>query len=211
MLKEYKHEEPPIEDITLLEPDAVYSYADYLRWAFEERVELIKGKFFKMAAAPSRMHQDVSGELFYAIKQFLQGGRCKAYHAPFDVRFPQHNEKADQQIFTVVQPDICVVCDAAKLDEKGCLGAPDLIVEILSLQSAHRDLKEKYSLYEEKGVKEYWVVYPAEQVVEIFNLSASGKYEKSGFFAGEDIIASNVLKGLQIELKTVFEGYEPRP
>ena len=205
MLKEYKQEETPIEDITLLEPEAVYSYADYLRWAFEERVELIKGKFFKMAAAPGRMHQSISTSLISEIAIFLKGQKCWVYHAPFDVRLPQNKGDSDNRIFTVVQPDICVVCDDSKLDEKGCMGAPDLIVEIISLYSASRDVKEKFSLYEEHGVKEYWLVYPGEEVVEIFNLSGSGKYEKRAVFAGEDFITSEILSGLQINIKDIFE------
>jgi len=106
MAKEYHIPEPSIDDITLLEPEAVYSYADYLKWTFEERVELIKGRLFPMSA-PSRMHQEVSGNILVAMKSFLKGTKCKVYAAPFDVRFPKKAGDKDSAVFTVVQPDIC--------------------------------------------------------------------------------------------------------
>lgn len=145
----HKHKEKPVEDISLLEPEATYSYADYLRWSFEERVELIKGKLFRMSPAPRRGHQEISSIIARELLLFLKGKSCKVYYAPFDVRFPNYSDDSDEQIYTVVQPDICVVCDLAKLDEAGCKGAPDLIVEILSPSTASKDLKEKYQLYEE--------------------------------------------------------------
>jgi Uma2 family endonuclease len=109
----------------------LYSYADYLTWQFEEVVELIKGKIFKKAAAaPRRLHQKVSGELFLRLGNYLKGQKCQVYAAPFDVRFPK-GSKEDNKIHDVVQPDICVICDPEKLDDRGCIGTPDLIVEIL--------------------------------------------------------------------------------
>ena len=167
-MAEYKQKEPKIDDISVLEPEATYSYADYLRWSFEERVELIKGKIFHMSPAPKRSHQEIAGDIFASMHAFLRGQICKIYQAPFDVRFPNESSSSDSQTFTVVQPDICVVCDHTKLDDAGCKGAPDLIVEILSPSTASKDLNEKYQLYEEHGVKEYWVVYQGEAVLEIY-------------------------------------------
>ncbi|MEQ8581617.1 MAG: Uma2 family endonuclease, partial [Marinoscillum sp.] len=110
----------------------------------------------------------------------------------------------DDQTFTVVQPDICVVCDSAKLDDAGCKGAPDLVVEILSPATASKDLNEKYHLYEEHGVKEYWVVYPGENVLEIYDL-LEGRYASRGKFVREDTVSSSVLEGFVIKLEEVFE------
>lgn len=206
MQKEYKQEEKPIEDLMLLEPDAVYSYADYLRWTFEERVELIKGKLFKMSPAPGRRHQKVSFQMTLALGNFLKGEKCQVYHAPFDVRLPGARG-SEKEIYTVVQPDLCVICDETKLDEKGCLGAPDLIVEILSPQSAAKDLKDKFHLYEESGVKEYWVVYPEEEVLELFRLNANGLYERISAFTSDDIIDSAVLPGIKLAVKDIFQDH----
>ncbi|WP_421890117.1 Uma2 family endonuclease [Marinoscillum sp.] len=200
----YEPKEILIDDISLLEPEATYSYADYLKWTFEERVELIKGKLFRMSPAPRRTHQEIGGAIFTEVHHFLKTKSCRVYHAPFDVRFPNLTNDPDDQTFTVVQPDICVVCDPAKLDEAGCKGAPDLVVEILSPATASRDLNEKYHLYEEHGVKEYWVVYPGENVLEIYDL-VEGRYASRGKFVREDTVSSSVLEGFVIKLEEVFE------
>src|ERR1700749_3483027 len=117
-------------ELASLDLNSSYTYADYLKWTFIERVELIKGKLFKMNPAPNRMHQGLSGHLFNALYNYLKGSKCKAYSAPFDVRLPGKS-KDDNYIITVLQPDICVICDNSKLDLKGCAGAPDIVVEIL--------------------------------------------------------------------------------
>ncbi len=200
----YQYQEPKIEDISMLEPEATYSYANYLRWAFEERVELIKGKLFRMSPAQRRAHQKIDSRIHIEIGSFLKGYTCEIYSAPFDVRFPNNINDSDDQTFTVVQPDICVICDLSKLDDAGCKGAPDLIVEILSPSTASKDLNEKYRLYEEFGVQEYWVVYPGENVLEIYDLT-DGLYVLRGKFLREDVVTSKVLKGLEIKLDEVFE------
>ena len=203
-MSEYQHKEPEIDDISVLEPEATYSYADYLRWSFEERVELIKGKMFRMSPTPRRGHQEIGGDIFGAMHSFLKSKSCKVYHAPFDVRFPNQPDDTNAQTFTVVQPDICVICDHSRLDDAGCKGAPDLIVEILSPSTASKDLNEKYQLYEEHGVQEYWVVYPGEAVLEIYELQ-DGKYVSKGKFVKEDVVTTKVLPGLEIKLSEVFE------
>src|ERR1700761_3418608 len=114
-----------------LDINKVYSYADYLKWNFKERVELIKGKLFKMSPAPNRMHQKLSVHITGHLWNYLRGNTCNLYSAPFDVRLPRKSAN-DTDIITVLQPDICVICDESKLDDKGCLGAPDIVVEILS-------------------------------------------------------------------------------
>ncbi|MEQ8241595.1 MAG: Uma2 family endonuclease [Cyclobacteriaceae bacterium] len=201
----YKKGATNIDNFKLLEPEGVYSYADYLRWSFEERVELIKGKIFKMSPAPRRVHQEISTAIGNEIYNFLKNQSCKVYSAPFDVRFPDKKEDTDAQIFTVVQPDICIICDEEKLDDSGCKGAPDLIVEILSPSSSAKDLNEKYHLYEEHGVQEYWVVYPGENVLEIYDLNEESKYVSRGKFVRENIVISKVITGLRVKLEDVFE------
>ncbi|WP_339813839.1 Uma2 family endonuclease [uncultured Imperialibacter sp.] len=196
--------EENIDDITLLDSGAAYSYADYLRWTFEDRVELIKGKIFHMSPGPSRSHQKVSASLGNKMYNFLEGHPCEVYFAPFDVRLPSKKGSKDKEIFNVVQPDIMVVCDQSKLDDMGCIGAPDLVVEILSPFTAAKDLKNKYSLYEESGVREYWVVYPGEEIIEIFALADSGKFELRNRFVGEDKIQSVVLVGFSLKVKDIF-------
>ena len=137
-----------------------YTYADYLTWRFTERVELLRGWVTRMAPAPGTYHQRVSREVFLAIGNFFAVRRCEAFSAPFDVRLPRTTGGE-----TVVQPDICVVCDADKLTERGCTGAPDWVIEILSPANAPREMREKYALYEEAGVREYWVIEPSNGLV----------------------------------------------
>lgn len=189
---------------TFQEPNdsfAGYSYADYLKWDFEEIVELIKGKVFKKAAAPSRKHQEVSLNLSRILGNFLLGQKCKVYAAPFDVRFSRNPE--DRKVDSVVQPDISVICDPSKLDEKGCIGAPDLIVEILSPSNSRVELQNKYELYEEFGVREYWIIHPAESSLLIYTL-VEGKYQPSRLFTSGDKIQSIVLPELELDLEEVF-------
>jgi len=199
-------EEEKIDDITLLEPEGVYSYADYLKWTFEERVEIIKGKIFKMSAAPATKHQEVSTILGGEIYNHLKGNPYKVFHAPFDVRFPKDLADSDEETFTVVQPDILVICDLTKLDEAGCKGPPDLIVEILSPSTSSKDLKEKFWLYQEHKVKEYWVVYPGENIIEPFVLDNEGSFMSKGKFVEGDTIESSVLPGFSIQIEDVFKS-----
>ncbi len=192
-----------ITDINQLNLDSFYTYADYLSWRFIERVELIKGKVFKMSPAPSVLHQKISRELLSEIRNSLKGRACQVFHAPFDVRLPLKS-LADEDVHTVLQPDITVVCDESKLDEKGCNGAPDLVVEIISPSSANRDLHEKYDQYEEAGVKEYWVVYPAEGSISQFVLDSHGKYLVKRPYTFIDEIESVAIPGLAIALDDIF-------
>ena len=202
MEKEDKHlvKEPNIEY-------GRYTYADYLTWQFEEVVELIRGKIFKKAAAaPRRLHQKVSGELSYRLTGFLKGQKCQVYAAPFDVRFPK-GSKEDHKIHDVVQPDICVICNPEKLDDRGCLGAPDLIVEILSPGNSKTELKHKYSLYESHGVREYWIIHPENQNLLIYRL-VDGRYITTGLQTSGDVVESAVIKGFTLDLEEFFKDIE---
>jgi Uma2 family endonuclease len=189
------------------EPDMTYdgySYADYLGWNIPEMVEIIKGRVFKMNAAPKRIHQKISGKLFLKFGNFLEDKKCEVYDAPFDVRLSK-NYDGNDTIFTVVQPDICVICDPNKLDEAGCLGAPDLIVEILSPGNSKKELQNKYEVYEESGVLEYWVISPEAETLLVYTL-INGKYQASKLYTSGDQISTPILPGLSIDLEELFLG-----
>ena len=190
-----------------LDLSKTYTYADYLLWKFEERVELFKGKIVKMSPAPGSAHQTISFNIAGELYSFLKNKSCKAFTAPFDVRLVK-DESSDQKIKTVVQPDICVVCDLNKLtDNKGCKGAPDLVVEILSSGNNQKEVKIKYDLYEEFGVKEYWVVYPAEQAIVVYSLNAEGKFEAVGrALTVGDQLTTKILPGFELNMDDVFRG-----
>lgn len=150
-----------------------FTYADYVQWPADERWELIDGIAYAMAA-PQRIHQLCVLKVGSQMDLQLTGRPCQTYVAPFDVRLPRANE-ADEQIDTVVQPDIAVICDRSKLDDKGCRGAPDWIVEVLSPSTALKDMDTKRQLYERHGVKEYWIVHPTDRWVMLYSLQ-DGKY-----------------------------------
>jgi len=178
-----------------------YTYADYLKWQIEERVELIKGKIFKMSA-PNRAHQKLSGFISLKLGNFLYNKKCEVYTAPFDVRLPRKS-KDDKDIITVVQPDICVICNPEILDFKGCLGAPDIVVEILSPSNNIVELKNKYEIYEESGVNEYWVVSPGDRTFLVYNL-VNSKYQTTRLMGAGDIFRSSVLEGFELDLNEMF-------
>jgi Uma2 family endonuclease len=200
----YNEEENRFQLVEEPDPSLSYTYADYLKWKFEEQVELIRGKIFKMSPAPTSLHQQISRRLFLRIGNFLEKKSCQLFSAPYDVRLPVKNKKKDSEITTVVQPDLCVICDETKIDERGCIGAPDLIMEILSPGNTEKEMKLKFELYEEAGVKEYWVVYPSEENFAVFILNEKGKYDGAKIYAGNDRIKSISVKGLIINLEDIF-------
>ncbi|MBO9615485.1 MAG: Uma2 family endonuclease [Dyadobacter sp.] len=181
-----------------------YTYADYLKWQFQERLELIKGYIYKMSPAPSRRHQDIVWNLNVAIGNHIKGYPCKAYSAPFDVRLPIKDKKSNQEITTVLQPDICVICDLTKLDDRGCLGAPDLVIEVLSPGNTQREMSQKFNAYEESGVREYWVVYPEYGHVNIFLLDGDRRFVGQHPKVNGEILRSVVFPDLEINLSEVF-------
>ena len=190
--------------LSSLDPNKTYTYADYYSWDFGQRVELINGKIFEMSPAPSFYHQEIAGDIYNPLKNFLRDKPCKVIFAPFDVRLPAKS-KEDKKIFNVFQPDICVICDPAKIDRKGCMGAPDIVVEILSPGNSKKEMKDKYTAYEEAGVKEYWVVIPQYQLVIAYNL-INGKFEQEPVKAVGDIITSSVLPGFTLGLAELFKN-----
>jgi Uma2 family endonuclease len=198
--------EAAITSLSQLDPNGSYTYADYLTWQFDEFVELIKGKVLRPMAGASRRHQQVSRRLGYAIDSHLRRSACELYYAPFDVRLTRNVGAGDAQVQTVVQPDILVVCDTAKLDERGCVGAPDWIIEIVSPGNLRHDTKTKFDLYQENGVREYWVVFPGEQTVLAYVLDAHGRYEVAGEYAAPSPMPVTVLPGLAVEWSEVFDA-----
>ena len=193
-----------ITDINQLDPSKRYTYADYLTWQFQERVELIKGWLYKMSPAPARKHQDVSIRMSSKIFNFLEGKKCRVYSAPFDVRLLNKEQSTvDNEIYSVVQPDICVVCDMSKLDKKGCLGAPDWIIEIASKGNSRKELETKFRLYEENGVLEYWIVFMGDETIAVYDLKDE-KYQYRKIYSEDEKIPVKTLEGLEIDLTEIF-------
>lgn len=193
----------PITQFSQLDLTKTYTYADYLTWKFDEFVELIEGKVMRPMAGPSRLHQQLSNRLELLIALFLRNSNCEMYHAPFDVRLMAAGANGNQQITTVVQPDIFVVCDLSKLDDRGCLGAPDWIIEIVSPGNTARDTKTKFDLYEENGVGEYWIVYPGIKTVAAFVL-VNGHYKLANEYAEPGPMSVATLPGLMVEWLDIF-------
>jgi Uma2 family endonuclease len=191
-------------ELTDLDLSKTYTYADYLKWTFDERVELIKGKIFKMSPAPTSIHQRLSLRINLALGNYLEGKKCEVFSAPFDVRLPRKS-KDDKEIITVLQPDICVICDSSKVEENGCIGAPDIVIEILSPSNNKKELKYKHEVYQEAGVKEYWVIDPREKAAQIFLLT-NGKLLASGHLYAEDKVTTPILPDFTLDLSSVFKN-----
>ena len=188
-----------------LDLEKSYTFADYLTWQFQERLELIKGKIFKMSPAPNRIHQLVSGNLHLKFGNLLKNQPCGLYAAPFDVRLINFKKSTDdKQVKTVVQPDLCIICDKSKLDFKGCIGSPDLVVEILSPGNTEKEMGIKFDLYEENEIKEYWIIEPFDKTIFIYTLQ-SGKYIGLKPQTQLDVIKSPLFPDLNFDVKDVFE------
>lgn len=181
-----------------------FSYADYLKWPEEESWELINGEAWAMSPAPASKHQRIAGEIFGQIWQQLKGKKCQVFPAPFDVRFIKEEQQDEQDIYDTVQPDVTVICDPSKIDDKGGIGAPDLVVEVLSPSTSYKDQTLKLSLYEEYGVKEYWIVNPERKTVQVF-LHNGKDYDKPHYYKANEEIASRSPEGLTLILSDVFK------
>ncbi|MEX8546247.1 MAG: Uma2 family endonuclease [Mucilaginibacter sp.] len=193
-----------IMQLSDLDLSKTYTYADYLQWKFDERVELIKGRIFKMSPAPSSYHQEIAAEITRVFANYLKGKMCKVYPAPFDVRLTKKS-LLNEAITTVVQPDICVVCDRRKIDKAGCIGAPDIVVEILSLGNNKTELQNKYNVYEENGVPEYWIVSPQQKTFLKYVLNQEGIYVASRLLSAEEEVTTPILPGFVLDLEEVLK------
>ncbi len=201
-----------LSEIKVEEPESPYgfTYADYLTWNFKERIELIRGKIFKMCPAPTPFHQRISINITTKFSNFLYGKSYECFYAPIDVRLKgkpfRKKIRRDDEITTVVQPDIIVVCDLEKLnDNRSVDGAPELIVEILSPGNTKTETKYKFDLYEENGVLEYWVVYPEYKQIHVYLLNEKEEYGKPVIYEANENISSTVLKGLSIPMDDIFK------
>jgi Uma2 family endonuclease len=189
---------------TVVKPDQKWTYADYLTWDDGQRWELIDGAAYCMSPAPGVGHQKVSMDISRQFSSHLKGKPCQIFAAPFDVRLSEQVDASDNYVETVVQPDILVVCDKSKLDDRGCNGAPDLVIEITSPSTAKMDLTVKYDLYEKHGVKEYWIIHPAEQTLLVFRRGEDGLYGAADRYAGDDQVPVPLLGDLVIDLAELF-------
>ncbi|MFC3885937.1 Uma2 family endonuclease [Bacillus songklensis] len=176
------------------------TYTEYLTWPDEPRYEIINGIPY-MQAAPSRQHQRIVTQLTGELYTFLKGKTCEVYTAPFDVRL---SAAEDEEEYHVVQPDISVVCDEKKLDDKGCKGAPDLIVEVLSPSTWQRDRIEKLNQYEKHGVKEYLLIYPNEKIVEQYILEENGMYGTPYIYNEENVFCSKIFPEFELAMSDIF-------
>ena len=199
---------PKITQIEQLDFNQTYSYADYLTWQFNEAVELIKGKILLMSPAPNVGHQAIERNLIIEIGHYLKAKKCRVFPAPFDVRLYDHKKSLlkNEEVYTVVQPDLCVICNPELLDTQGCNGAPDWIIEILSKGNSKREMQIKYALYQEAGVSEYWLVYPEQQAIHQFVLDDKGQYQLKNMYAEDDKAIPTLFPDLAIDLTEVFEN-----
>ena len=195
-LDEYEHKE-------------YFTYADFLEWDEDVRAEIIHGVVYMMNT-PLTIHQRIAGRLYVKFFSFLEGKTCEAFMAPLSVRlFPRKDNSDD----TVVVPDLVVICDPEKIDERGCNGAPDLIIEILSPSNSRKDRFLKFDLYLKAKVREYWVVHPQNQEIEVHTLDKNHYVTKVYGINQNDtqeemkvseVIPVSVLEGLEIDVKDIF-------
>lgn len=190
--------------MTPLPQESRYTYADLVEWEGPTRYELYDGVPRAMSS-PTDFHQEILIELATQLRTYLRGKRCRAYLAPFDVRLFESSGDRPEDVDTVVQPDLMVVCDQGKVDRHGVHGAPDLVIEILSSSTRRLDKLTKFRLYQEAGVKEYWVVDPETRTVSVHQ-AEGGLYGSPDVYTGEACVPIGVLDGCTIDLSLVFEG-----
>ena len=180
-----------------------YTFADVLSWDEDERIEIIDGEAFMMAT-PSRIHQEISGELFRQLANFLEGKQCRVYPAPFGVRLFARDGDGPEDVDTLVEPDISVVCDRSKLDQHGCKGAPEMVIEILSPSTLLHDRLVKLNLYDQAGVLEYWIVDPQNRAVQVFRRDGGAALRICEEYGHTQVAKVSVLDGCFLELSKVF-------
>lgn len=189
--------------MSLPKRDAAYhTYGDYLTWPEDTRYQLIDGVAYLMSPSPTRLHQEVAGEIYHQGCTALEGKPCRAYIAPFDVRLPKSDE-ADERVDTVVQPDVFVVCDRSKLDERGMRGAPDWVVEVLSPATAGHDQTVKLAAYERAGVREVWLVHPTDRVVTVYVLE-NRAFGRAAIHEMKGVLAVKAVPGVSVDWDRVL-------
>ncbi len=189
--------------MAILAEKTQYTFADFLSWNENELIEIINGEAFMMAT-PSSRHQEICFEIGRQLGNFLEGKTCKVYPAPFGVRLFEQAKDTPEQVNTVVEPDISVICDRNKIDKRGCKGAPDLVIEVLSPSTQRMDQLIKLNLYQRAGVREYWIVDPENQTVRVMTQNESHLFYVQEVYGREDVAKVNILDGCFIELHKVF-------
>ena len=184
--------------------DRRYTYADYRTWPDDERWELIDGVAWNMSPAPSSRHQGILGELYLQVAPRLKGTLCRVFLAPFDVLLPETDSQREDDIPSVVQPDLTVICNVSRITERGCFGAPDWVVEILSPWTLKKDLDAKFALYERSGIREYWLVDPGNRTVHVYRLEASGRYGDAAIKENDARIPCPVGSGIVVDAAELF-------
>ena len=179
-----------------------YTFADYLAWDEDDHIELIYGYPYMMSS-PSTEHQLISGELFAQLHTYLADKKCRVIAAPYVVRLFEEATDNPEDVNTVVEPDLVVICDPEKMDKRGCKGAPDLVIEILSPSTRRHDRVVKLDLYQRAGVREYWIVNPDEKTVQVMLLK-DGYLLPVEDYSREDTASVNILEDCTIELSKVF-------
>lgn len=190
-------------DFNSLDLSKSYTYADYLLFKFKERLEIIKGKIYTMSPAPNVVHQRAATRLTGIFYNYFHNNPCQFFAAPFDVRFSEKISESDKTITTVVQPDLCIFCDSSKLDERGGIAAPDLIVEILSPGNTIKEMRIKYDLYESHGVREYWLIHPLDKTILIYTLE-NGQFIARRPYTLEDTAYSIIFPELAVPVAELF-------
>ncbi|GIN87529.1 hypothetical protein J6TS2_39150 [Heyndrickxia sporothermodurans] len=188
--------------MTLPTEGRIYTYVDYLSWTEDVRAEIIDGIVY-FQTAPSRIHQEVLSELHRQIANFLVGKKCKVYPAPFHVVL-NLNEETEKDSKNIFEPDISIICDHSKLDDRGCKGSPDVIIEITSPSTARKDKIEKFNKYEQARVKEYWIIEPNEKIVSVFTLQQNQRFGRPDMYTDEDKVKVSIFENLVIDLTLVF-------
>ncbi|HJV46926.1 MAG TPA: Uma2 family endonuclease [Bacillota bacterium] len=187
-----------------IEPNKKYTVEDITHW--EGRWELIEGAPY-LTASPSRLHQTISRRLLTALENYLTGKDCEVFAAPFDVYLSSSKEEEVEQAKNAVQPDLFVVCDPSKILDRGVNGPPEWIAEIISPSTAKIDRLKKYNLYEKYGVREFWLISPYEQTIEIFVLSENGRYVRKGVYSSDDQLTIGSFQDFTLEAVELFRGF----
>jgi len=181
-----------------------YSYAEYMFLDEDFLCEVLDGEIISMSPSPTPKHQDVVDELTAEFKMFLRGKECMAFSSPIDVCLFAEHEMKYEEIKDWVQPDLIVVCDRSKIGEKNIIGAPDLVIEVLSPSTTKNDRLIKYKNYEKAGVREYWIVDPYHMSVEVYELNKNS-FDRTGIYLKEDNLNVGILEGFSINLGNIFK------
>ncbi len=193
-----------MEQSTVTKEDELYTYKDYCSWDTDERYELFDGVAV-MQARPSVRHQDIEGALIEQLRHFLRGKQCRVYNE-VEVLLPVNKDQKADDVRKVFVPDIIVVCEPEKIKKQHCLGAPTVVMEILSPSTAKNDVLLKLNIYQNAGVPEYWVVFPNEGNAMVFLLK-DGFYQVAALYTKEDAEAKVFsLEGCKLDMSRVFEN-----